>query len=180
MKVRCRPTLDTPPQDIWNGTVHRIPGPRSRGGFYRTLAWFLVIISLGATLHCDSDDTVNSMWTGTYKFSDTSGDATGSVTFVVTASNDIFCFVFSGSAAIYSTPCGNSVTQSVPINGVQFSVPLTTSQGSFTLNGQFLSSTQASGQVVGPGDTSDAVLTWTATETQVGKMSRIEDAHSGR
>jgi hypothetical protein len=174
MKVRCGLTVDTPPQDNSKATVRWIAGPRSSGSLYRALACLLVIVFLGATLHCDSDNTVNSMWMGSYKFSEGSGEGSGGVTFVVTASNGVFCFVFSGSAAIYSTSCGNSVTQSVPINGLQFSIPLTTSQGTFTLEGQFFSSTQASGQVVGPDNTSDAVLTWTATETQVGKMSRTE------
>jgi hypothetical protein len=178
MKVAGCLTPDTPLHKNARGAFPGIPRPRRVERNYRVLACSLVVMCLAATLHCDSDDTVSSTWSGTYKSSGASADDSGSVNFVVTPSDGIFCFVFSGSATVYSTSCGNSTTQSFPINGVQFSIPLTTTQGTFTLEGQFISSTQASGQVIGPDNTSEAVLTWTATETQVGKMSRSEEIRS--
>lgn len=178
MKARGCLTPAAPLQHNSKSTIAGIRGPRrvTRNG--RVLACFFLVTCLAATLHCDSDDTVSSTWAGTYKFSQASDDGTGSLSFVVTPSDGIFCFIFSASAAVYSTSCGNSVTQSFPINGVQFSIPLTTSQGTFTLEGQFISSTQASGQIVGPDNSSDEVLSWTAAETQVGKMSRSEEVRS--
>lgn len=152
-------------------------GPRNVAGLRRAMLCSFFVILLGMTLHCDSDETLSSMWAGTYKFSDGSGGATGSLSFVVTGSDSIFCFVFSGSANIYSTSCNNSATENFPINGLQFSIPLTTSQGTFTLEGQFLSNTQASGQVVRPDNSSDTVLNWAASEAHVANMSR-ENAHS--
>jgi hypothetical protein len=174
MKARGSLTPDAPLHENAKGTSPGIPGPRRVKRNCRVLVCALVVMCLAATLHCDSDDTVSSTWSGSYKSSGASADDSGSVNFVVTPSDGIFCFVFSGSATVYSTSCGNPTTQSFPINGVQFSIPLTTTQGTFTLEGQFLSSTQASGQVVGPDNASGEVLSWTASETQVGKMSRSE------
>jgi hypothetical protein len=135
----------------------------------RTLQLVLLISFLGVALSCgDSDDTVDSNWSGSYNMSQELGGVSGTLSFVVTGSDTVFCFTFSGQAAPYSTSCGNSATGGFPVNGLQFSIPLTTAQGSFTLQGQFASSTQASGEVVGPGSSMSTVLTWTAAETSKG------------
>jgi len=133
----------------------------------RLLMSFLLIWILAPALHCDSDETVSTSWSGTYTPSDGSADGSGTLSFEVTASDTIYCFVFTGSASVYSTSCQNPASGSFPINGLQFSIPVTTSQGAFTLKGQFASSTQASGEIVGSDDSTDVVLTWAAHETSV-------------
>jgi hypothetical protein len=123
-----------------------------------------LVLVLGATLSCDSDTNTGSMWSGTYSVPDEFGGGSGTVNFVVEANDTIFCFTFSGTQSGYSTACDNPATDSFPVNNNQFSIPLTTSQGTFTLKGRFKSSTQATGDILGP-SSSDAVpvLNWTAT-----------------
>lgn len=144
-------------------------GAGGLSGPWRTLLCLGLALLMGATTHCDSDDTVNATWNGSYRMSDSFGGGSGNLSFVVTGSDDIFCFMFSGSASAYSTSCNNG-SQGFPVNNLQFSIPLTTSQGTFTLQGKFLSSTQASGEVTGPGGSSETVLTWAASETSTGEQ----------
>lgn len=142
-------------------------GARSRGLslLKPVLVGFLLVVVLGVALCCDSDDTISTTWSGTYTISEDFGGGSGTLGFIVTASDTVFCFTFLGSASSYSTSCQNPATGGFPINGLQFSIPLTTSQGTFTLEGQFTSSTQANGKIVGPAASPDTVLNWTATET---------------
>jgi hypothetical protein len=135
-------------------------------GLKRALIVVPLVLFLQLTLSCDSDSNNATPWSGTYSVPDEFGGASGTVSFFVESNNTIFCFKFSGSQSGYSTACNNPATDGFPINDNQFSIPVTSmGQGAFTLTGQFTpSSTQATGNVLGPPGSDGAlpVLTWSA------------------
>lgn len=150
-----------------------------RSGGLSLLNWvigFSLVLVSGVTLCCDSDDTKSTTWSGAYTISDNFGGGSGALSFIVTDSDSVFCFTFSGKASSYSTSCNNPGTGGFPINSLQFSIPLTTSEGTFTLTGQFASSPEATGKIVGPPGSPETVLTWTATDTSTANQSAIRSA----
>lgn len=126
----------------------------------------LLVSAWGSNTGCDSDPSAATTWHGTYSVSDQFGGGSGTVSFFVADNDTIYCFTFSGTQSDFSTPCGNPGTNSFPINGNQFSIPVSTDQGTFLLEGQFTSSTStsppATGNIVGPGGSAEVVLTWSA------------------
>ena len=125
----------------------------------------LLLVSVwGSSTSCDSDPSGATTWQGTYSVADQFGGGSGTVSFFVNDNDTIFCFTFSGTQSSFSTPCGNPGTDSFTINSNQFSIPVSTDQGTFLLKGQFNSSTStpATGDVVGPTGSNDVVLTWSA------------------
>ena len=134
---------------------------------HRALLALLLVLFLQIMLSCDGDDDSSSTtWNGTYTVPADLGGGSGTVSFLVESNDSIFCFKFSGSQSGYSTACNNPATDGFPINGNQFSIPVTSmGQGAFTLTGQFTSSsTQATGNILGPTGSDDAlpVLSWSA------------------
>jgi hypothetical protein len=129
----------------------------------RLLPGLLMLASCAGTLGCEGDETVSTVWSGSYNVSDEFGGGSGTVTFVVTAQDTVFCFSFSGNESAYSTSCQTAASGGFPINNNQFSIPLQTSQGAFILQGRFASSTRASGGIIGTDDPQQTVLTWSAT-----------------
>lgn len=125
----------------------------------------LLVSAWGSATSCDSDPSGTTTWQGTYSVSDQFGGGSGNVSFLVADNDTIYCFTFSGTQSSFSTPCGNPGADSFPINNNQFSIPVSTDQGTFKLEGQFTSSTStpATGDIVGPGSTNEVVLTWSAT-----------------
>jgi hypothetical protein len=147
----------------------RVPGSK------RPLLALLLVLLLQVMLSCDGDDDSSSTtWSGTYTVPDDLGGGSGTVSFLVESNDTIFCFKFSGSQSVYSTACNNPATESFPINGNQFSIPVTSmGQGAFTLTGQFTSSsTQATGNIRGPAGSDDShpVLSWSAAALGGNKM----------
>ena len=136
-------------------------------GLKRTLIALSLILLVEVTISCGSGSGSSSGTTygGTYSVSDEFGGGSGTVSFILENNYTIFCFTFSGHESSYSTACKNPATDSFPINGNQFSIPITTAQGTYTLEGQFTSSVQAAGDLLAPPGSHDAlpVLNWTAT-----------------
>jgi hypothetical protein len=130
----------------------------------RALIGSVLFLLLAATTSCDGDDPNGTTWGGTYNVPDEFGGGSGTVSFVVQSNDTIYCFQFSGSQSIYSTPCNGLASNGFPISGNQFSIPLSVpGQGSFTLKGEFTpSSNQATGEIVRSSD-AVPVLEWTAT-----------------
>ncbi len=133
------------------------------GGSLRVL-WPLLLL-LVVTISCGEDDSSGTKWGGTYSVPDEFGGGAGTVSFVLESNDEIFCFKFSGAQSSYSTACNNLAADGFPFNGRQFSIPVSTGHGTFTLEGQFTSSTQATGDIL-ESSSSPAmvpVLNWTAT-----------------
>jgi hypothetical protein len=132
----------------------------------RALMALLLVSVWGSNTSCDSDPSGATTWQGTYSVSDQFGGGSGTVSFFVADNDTIYCFTFSGTQSNFSTPCGNPGTDSFPINGNQFSIPVSTDHGTFLLEGQFTSSTStsppATGDIIGPGGSNEVVLTWAA------------------
>jgi hypothetical protein len=132
-------------------------------GFLRLL-WPLLLL-LEVTVSCGEDDSSGTKWGGTYSVPAEFGGGSGTVSFVVENNDSIFCFKLSGAESGYSTACNNPGTDGFPLNGTQFSIPVPVGQGTFTLEGQFTSSTQAAGEITPSSGSRDMVpvLNWTAT-----------------
>jgi len=135
----------------------------------RCLVALTLLALLLVTVNCDNDTTNGTTWSGTYTVSDESGGGSGTVSFFVESNDTVYCFKFSGSQSAYSTACNNPATDSFPINGSQFSIPVSSAGGgAFVLEGQFTSSaTHATGEIVASpaSDNTLPVLSWTAAET---------------
>ena len=146
------------------------------GGLSRlklALIGLLLLLVLGVTVSCGDDTDNGTSWSGSYSVPEELGGGSGAVRFTVESNNTIFCFKFSGGAEGYSTACNNSGTENFPINGNQFSIPVSsTGQGTFTLQGQFPTSNHASGEVMAPSGSGGmiSVLSWTAS--QVGESNQ--------
>jgi hypothetical protein len=132
-------------------------------GFLRIL-WPLLLL-LEMTLSCGEDDSSGTKWGGTYSVPDEFGGGSGTVSFFVESNDTIFCFKLSGAQSGYSTACNTPAADGFPFNGTQFSIPVSTDQGTFTLEGQFTSSNQAAGEILPSSSSQDMVpvLNWTAT-----------------
>jgi len=144
-------------------------------GLKRALIALLLVLLMQIMLSCDGDDNDSSTtWSGTYSVPDELGGGSGTVSFIVESDDTIFCFKFSAGQSGYSTACNNPATDGFPINGNRFSIPVTSmGQGAFTLTGQFTSSsTRATGNVLGPAGSDDAlpVLSWSAAVAGENKM----------
>lgn len=137
---------------------------RTSSAVKRALMGLLLVSAWGSSTSCDSDPSAATTWHGTYSVSDQFGGGSGIVSFFVADNDTIYCFTFSGTQSDFSTPCGNPGTDSFPINSNQFSIPVSTAQGTFLLKGQFTSSTStpATGDITGPGGSNEVVLTWSA------------------
>jgi hypothetical protein len=144
--------------------LRRVDLSRGFFGLKLPLIGFPILLMLGVTLSCGDESTSGTQWSGTYSVPAEFGGGSGTANFVVESNDTIFCFKFSGSQSGYSTACNNPAADGFPLNGNQFSIPVSTAQGTFTLEGQFSTSNQATGDVLGPADSHDTapVLNWTA------------------
>jgi hypothetical protein len=152
----------------WDLSISRRAPPQTcevaNVGVSLRILWPLLLL-LVVTISCGEDDSSGTKWGGTYGVPDEFGGGFGSVSFVVESNDEIFCFKFSGAQSSYSTACNNPAADGFPFYGTQFSIPVSTGHGTFTLEGQFISSTQATGDIL-ESSSSPAivpVLNWTAT-----------------
>jgi hypothetical protein len=124
-----------------------------------------LLLLLAVTVSCGEDDSSGTKWSGTHSVPDEFGGGSGTVSFVVESNDSIFCFKLSGAESGYSTACNNPAADGFPLKGKQFSIPAPVGQGTFTLEGQFTSSTQAAGEILPSSSSRDMVpvLNWTAT-----------------
>jgi hypothetical protein len=150
-------------------------------GLKKTLSGLSLVVAFSTILSCGSSNSnsqsSNNIYSGHWAGFEELPSGPGALNFQVQSNGTVFCFGFvdpNNLSGTLDTGCSDGVLESFPIAGSSFSLPMTTynpggnrgDSGTFSLTGQFTSSTQATGTVVVMSGNTPNTYNWTASRLQ--------------